>query len=175
MLSFHNHRCTWKTTTAKVFLNLIMGFEVTPSGVKHFTKKDTNMEMASLKTTDYFLYECVKLSTYCILPSLKFHHAAQTTFTNNRCSHKKTQRKTESITSVSTSSSHSFSPSLRQWHHWLSLQSKENIIQHVTLYIKRTAGRKEKKTDHECLSVEINTFKRLWTGTNNGGTTNTSG
>ncbi|KAM3614267.1 uncharacterized protein V6R79_011814 [Siganus canaliculatus] len=42
--------------------------QVTPSSVKYFTTKQTEIETISLKTGEYFLHERVKLSTYCIFP-----------------------------------------------------------------------------------------------------------
>lgn len=83
--------------------------------------------MALLKTRDDILYECVKLSTYCIFLSLKYLPAAQTTFTNNRCSNKK--KKTAVKTEIDHVCFYVFlplffhhgvllSPPPRQWHHW---------------------------------------------------------
>ena len=99
------------------------------------------MEMAPLKTGDYFLYECVKLSTYCIFRSLKSPPAAQTTFTNNRCSNKYQRLETEIdhvrfyifLPLFSSVSETEASPGPGNGNRGVSPQSKENIIQRVPL------------------------------------------
>lgn len=115
-----------------------------------FHNKTYKIEMALLITRDDFLYECVKQSTYSIFPSLKYFSFAQTTFTNNRCSNYflfsffKIFKKKWShsclflhLTLFLPVSEIVASPGANG-NLGLSPQSKENIIQHVTLFTSRT-------------------------------------
>lgn len=119
--------------------------------VKRFTIKHKKMEIAPLTTRHDFLYECVELSTYSIFPSLKYFPVTQMTFTNNRCSNNKKKKKywnqyclflhltlflsvSEIVASLGPNGNPGLSP-----------QSKENIIQHVTLFTSRTSACKREK------------------------------